>query len=195
MAARKDHTADSLLSNEEHGASFAPKSPGSSSKHRRLPRQKNAVIIQALVYLIILIFAATTIYSDAKHVQRHCKSDLVPSDSKLLSINDCLVLDSTLSERGFRLHSHEAALLNTNESVRLEPGDDLRSDNRRSAQFTLLGKSPLGTASPGSIPLCRGTFGSSCCMRILISRMRLNRSLIRTGTMIVSHNDCPMKML
>lgn len=43
---------------------------------------------------------------------------------KPLFINNCLVLTSILSVRGFRLHQYEAVRLNISDSVRLEPGDD-----------------------------------------------------------------------
>ncbi len=83
MAAIKYDIAKPLLSDKEPNASFVSDSPDSSSRHRRLPQQNIAIIIHALVFLTTLLLAGTTIHLNAKHAQKHCKSDLVPSHSKL----------------------------------------------------------------------------------------------------------------
>lgn len=84
MAALKYDIAEPLLSDEELKASFVPKSPVSSSPHRRLPQSKLAIIIHALMFLTTLLLLGTTFFLNAKHTERHCKSDLVPSHSKQL---------------------------------------------------------------------------------------------------------------
>ena len=82
MAAIKYDIAEPLLSDEEPNARFVSKCPSSSCRHRRLPPQKLAIIIHALMFLATLLLAGTTIYLNAKHVPTHCKSDLVPPHSK-----------------------------------------------------------------------------------------------------------------
>ena len=81
MASVKYDVSDALLSNEEPNASFISNSRGSSYQHRRLLQQKTAIISHALVFLTTLLVSGIIVHFNAKHVQRHCKSDLVPSNS------------------------------------------------------------------------------------------------------------------
>ena len=81
MAASKYDTAEPLLSDDEPKACFVPKSPVSSCSHRR-QQPKMAIILHALMFLTTLLLLGTTFYLNAKHPERHCKSDLVPSRSE-----------------------------------------------------------------------------------------------------------------
>ena len=81
MASVKYDVSDALLSDEEVNASLISNSGDTSYRHRRLLQQKTAIISHALVFLITLLFSGLLIHFNAKHVQRHCKSDLVPLNS------------------------------------------------------------------------------------------------------------------
>jgi len=148
MATDKYDMAEALLSDEASNASFLSKSPGTSSQHRPLAQQKIAIVIHALIFLTTLLLLGTTIHLNAKHDQEYCKSDLVPSHNPIANQiryttqwtsanhwnNELLwgepspeadvAWNNGLGVRGFRLHPYEAARLNMNHSVRLEPGDD-----------------------------------------------------------------------
>ena len=82
MVALNFDVAEPLLPDEESKASFVPESLVSSSPQGRLPQQKVAITIHALMLLTTLLVLGTTVHLNAKHTQRHCRSDLVPSHSK-----------------------------------------------------------------------------------------------------------------
>ena len=75
MASTKYDVSDALLCDEEPNASFVPKSRASSYLHRY-----HAIISHALVFLTTLLVSGIIMHFNAKHVQRHCKSDLVPTN-------------------------------------------------------------------------------------------------------------------
>lgn len=80
MASVKYDVSDTLLSHEEPNASFISNSRGSAYQYRRLLQQKTAIISHALVFLTTLLVSGIIFHFNAKHTQRHCKSDLVSSN-------------------------------------------------------------------------------------------------------------------
>ena len=81
MAPVKLDVLEALLPDEEYNASLVPHTRDPSNRYRRLLQQKSAIISHALVFLTTLLVSGLVFHFNARHVQRHCKSDLVPSKS------------------------------------------------------------------------------------------------------------------